>query len=233
MIAVLYTRNHGKLTCAAKGARRKKSQFTGNLDLFNQLEVAYYDSTARKQDIHTLIDCQLVNPYLFIRKNVLCFTAASYMAELVMLLTPEEDPDDKIFLLFDSSLSALENSNSVMITLRLFEIKLLSYTGLLSDTITCSRCSNELNSSAFIGAFAGTITCRNCKTGSSHVIDSGTLKVFSHLYKTDPGKPVRLKLADRQLKQLGLLLSNLIDHACDRPLKTRKILDGILLNEVS
>lgn len=231
-IVTLFTEKKGKIKFAAKGARRKKSQFKGNLDLFNHIDIAYYDSLKKKQDLHTLIDCQLINPYLSIRKDVIKFAIASYFADLISNLASLEDPEERIYILLDTVLNELNKKHDEQLIMRNFEIKLLTYTGFLSEFFRCIRCSKKIVNSGFKGNIRGKIYCSNCASPEHMQVDKGALMAFSYIFKQDIAKPLRLKLSKIQLKQLDGLLKDLIETACERKLKTRKILDDLLMHQV-
>jgi len=127
LIVTWFTREFGKLKTLAKGARRPKSPLRGKLDLFYRDEIVFLRS--RRSDLHLLHDCFLENPHAKLRETVETLTAASYVGELVELVTAMEDPNPKIFDLLSATLDALETPRGRASMLIWFELQLLAVAG--------------------------------------------------------------------------------------------------------
>jgi DNA repair protein RecO len=83
---------------------------------------------SKRSDLHLLHDCFLENPYAPLRKSVASLTAASYVCELVELVTEREDPNPKIYDLLVTILELLEDRCDG-VPLIWFEIRLLAAAG--------------------------------------------------------------------------------------------------------
>ena len=127
LIVTWFTREFGRVRTLAKGARRPKSPFRGKLDLFYHDEIVFLRS--RRSDLHILHDCFLANPHAKFRDTVEALTAASYVGELVELVTAMEDPNPKMFDLLSAALDALETARGRASVLIWFELQLLTAAG--------------------------------------------------------------------------------------------------------
>ena len=130
-IVTWFTRDLGKLRTVAKGAYRRKSPFSGKLDLFYLNDIVFIPS--RHGDLHTLSECYIENPFPRIRERLDIFTAASYCCELVDLATEPEGPVPELFELLAASLTALDEGRLTPLSVPLFELLALDCLGFRPD----------------------------------------------------------------------------------------------------
>lgn len=106
LIVTWLTLHHGKLKTIAKGALRPKGTFSGLLDLFFELEIAF--ARSKKSEIHTLREAMLISPHEGVRRDYSRVELASYFVELVELATEPEHPVPEIYDLLQRALRYLE-----------------------------------------------------------------------------------------------------------------------------
>lgn len=123
----LYTKNHGKCKVVAKGSRKRSKRFKSKLDLFSQNEMVFYYHP--KNDLHTLSEYEVIDPFTEIRSDISKMAVASYMIELLDSLVGIEDPNLKIYSLVFNSLKWLGETDKLWFLKIIFEIKLLHYSG--------------------------------------------------------------------------------------------------------
>src|SRR5579862_3611183 len=78
-ILTLYTREHGKLSAVAKGARRATSRLVGATELFTQARVLL--ATGRSLDI--LTQCEIRASFPALRNDLERLARATYLCELL------------------------------------------------------------------------------------------------------------------------------------------------------
>ena len=127
LIVTWFTRECGKLKTMAKGARRPKSPFRGQIDLFYHDEIVFLRS--KRSDLHLLHDCYLEDPHPKLRDSVQGVAAASYVAELTDLATAAEDPNPALFDALGAALAALETRRAGVAVVLWFELRLLTAGG--------------------------------------------------------------------------------------------------------
>ncbi|MEI6082827.1 MAG: DNA repair protein RecO [Verrucomicrobiota bacterium] len=126
LLVTWFTREHGKLKTLAKGARRPKSPLRGRIDLFYEDEIIFLRS--RRSDLHLLHDCFLENSHRRLRESLAGLMAASYVCELVDVLTEVEDRHAAIYIALTQVLGMLEKSAGV-VPLLWFELQVLAAAG--------------------------------------------------------------------------------------------------------
>ncbi len=125
------TPDFGRLSTAAKGARRAKSAFRGKLDLFYVAEISFVRS--RRSELHTLCEVALLENHRAFRQELGCLQQASYCAALIEQTTETETPLPHLFTLFKALLARLAMAPPQPRMVFAFELKLLQELGLGPD----------------------------------------------------------------------------------------------------
>lgn len=122
------TKDFGRLSTVAKGARRPKSTFRGKLDLFYLAEFSFQRS--RRSDLHQLREVSLLQTNPSLRQELALLRQASYTAGLVTQTTESETPLPAVYRLVLQFLEQLSGGPAVASTVFAFELKLLLELGL-------------------------------------------------------------------------------------------------------
>ena len=122
-IVELFTRRHGRVAAVARGSRRPRSALRGVLQAFQPLQVAWFG----RGELRTLsgAEWQGGQPPLH-GDPLLC---GFYLNELLLRLTPRDDPHEALYDRYREALAALAAGADVSPVLRRFEKALLSELG--------------------------------------------------------------------------------------------------------
>lgn len=123
-ILEVFTRNYGRVSLMARGSRGARSKIAGNLLLFTPLVISWRG----KGKLPYLLSAERADLKAPVLKNKSCFSAM-YINELLMYLLHKHDVHESIFENYHRCLYMLEDTHSLEITLRQFEIKLLELLG--------------------------------------------------------------------------------------------------------
>ena len=158
-IVTILTYEHGKIKTIAKGVRKVKSHFGGNLEPFclSLLNIA----EGRNLDVIT--SAEIEKSFLNLRKKVNATKEAYYYSELIDKLTESNDPHPEIFNLLSS---VLDNLNGIKsdILIPYFEWNLLSHLGYHPELYHCVNCRKKLkeDEKIYFNFTMGGIICQNC-----------------------------------------------------------------------
>ena len=131
VIVMWLTRECGRISTVAKGARRPKSPFVGKLDLFYEAEFSF--ARSRRSELHTLREVALRETHRPLREDIHWLTQAAYFGVLIELATETETPIPESYDLFRAAIGALlDHSPDPKFTLA-FELKLLALLGFELD----------------------------------------------------------------------------------------------------
>ena len=128
LIVQWLTRDLGRVATVAKGARRPKSPFRGQIDLFYVAELSFARSS--RSDLHTLREVRLVESHAALRSDLAYLRQASYCAALVEQTIEPEAPVPVVFDTFVGMLGQLASRPAQPQTIFGFEMKLLRELGL-------------------------------------------------------------------------------------------------------
>jgi len=123
LIVETYTRDHGRVAMVARGARRPKSSLRGVLHSFQPLLLSW----TGKRELRTMIRAEWQGSYAPLKgQSLIC---GFYLNELLMKLLARDDPHERLFAVYEGTLSALGDGTDRSALLRRFELALLRELG--------------------------------------------------------------------------------------------------------
>lgn len=119
----LFTKDYGRLTVVARGARSMKSKLHGTLVPFLPLLVSF----SGKGELRTLHQAEADGVHYDLRDNM--FLSGFYLNELLVRLLPRHEAYPHIYQAYQHTLNAMVVSKQLEPELRLFEKTLLANLG--------------------------------------------------------------------------------------------------------
>jgi len=123
LIVELFSREHGRISSVAKGARRPRSAMRGQLQSFQQLSATW----SGKNELKTLHSLDWSDSLSSLQGEALM--CGFYLNELLMRLLPREDAHEQLFDYYQYTLKTLAISQDLATHLRRFELALLQEMG--------------------------------------------------------------------------------------------------------
>jgi DNA repair protein RecO (recombination protein O) len=188
LIVQVVTRDNGRNSLIAKGARNKKPRFGAALEVMTHSEVIYSHKPTR--EIQILRDARIINSFLPIRDNLERTALGLAVCELLRMVTPVAESSSEIF---DVSVHALESISNAIKNVRnhfwRFELELFRPLGIglsLSNCVQCGRAPTaEKDTEVEFDSANGAIRCSECKTGSGIVLPMEAYRVLEFLNRTN------------------------------------------------
>lgn len=128
LIVHWFTATHGLVKTVAKGARRARSQFTGQLDLFFGGEISFV--RARRGELHTLKETAIREWREGLRRDYTSTLLAAYCCELLESAVEPEHPDPELHDLLRRALDHLDGAPPTLKALRHYESELARLLGI-------------------------------------------------------------------------------------------------------
>ncbi|MEW5701907.1 MAG: DNA repair protein RecO [Candidatus Zixiibacteriota bacterium] len=163
-IAVLYTRDWGRISVVAKGAFRPKSQFWGHLEPLSIAECVIYKKS--REQLHLLSSCRAVIPWFPLTASVARAGYGFAVAEFLYRHTYEES-EPALYPLARAALESLAHIPEDQLA-RQFWSFLLAAAGTLGfrpEFAGCDSCGRAPRDDqpVIFDAAAGKIICRDCR----------------------------------------------------------------------
>jgi DNA repair protein RecO (recombination protein O) len=234
-IATLYTKEIGKISVLAKGARDRRSRLGGALQPMNHVGVLFYRKESR--DLQLLTQCDIATSYPGLSNDLDRMAAAMAAIELTDAVSPAEEPNRPLFDLLSSTLGAVSRATKQPgNALYYFELHLLGIIGFRPDMRRCAHCRKPVDPVPAGGSVHMTqngILCAVCSaTGLGlEILSPAALAVLQRLQETgDPASATRMVLNGRVRGEIaGVLRRFLLGHVEGlRTLRSESVFSSLL-----
>lgn len=144
LIVHWFTEHHGLIKTVARGAKRLKSPFNGQIDLFFGGEISF--SQSRAGELHHLREVDIRHWREGLRRNYATTLLAAYCCQLLEMAVEPEHPDPDLHDLLRRALDHLDGTDPTIRSLLHFESELARLLG-----ISHQRQSAEISLSDALG----------------------------------------------------------------------------------
>jgi DNA repair protein RecO (recombination protein O) len=142
-IVTFYTRQFGKISAIAKGARRATSKYGSSLDPLSYVSLVLYKKEGR--EIQTLSQCDLMKSFRHLYEDLDKMAAGMAILELVTVVTHEQEKNLPLFNLLVESLTAVNNATkNPSSLLYVFEFQLARVLGFQPSFGNCISCGKPV-----------------------------------------------------------------------------------------
>ena len=223
-ILVVFTKEFGKIKGVLKGIRKPYPQFAGDLEIFTYVELLFYQG--KKKPLGLISQCEGLDSFISIRKDIERLTYANYYIELVEIVCGDLDPNPKLFDLLLDGLKMLSSGASAKRVTRIFEIKLLTFLGISPQLTECVKCGTRDNLGHKFDIKSGGIVCSNCSRNISGLfgISKGTQNFIGKIQQSNIEKTYMVKVSSEVGIEVEKLLKRFIQYYIGRPIKSLKFL---------
>jgi len=226
-VVTLFTRDFGKISCLAKGAKRLRSAFEVSLDLLSECRIVFLQKSSGTLDL--LTESKLIQRFQPATGSLSHLYAGYYVAELLNALTEEGDPHAELYVATAQTLKQFENPEPLFVAVSRFELSVLREIGQLPDFDTCTICQSEISnqdSSRFWVSQSGLI-CSRCGSSEYQTAEfhPESLVLLRQLTDEEGGSIPADHLNPRPKKEVRKLLTAAISHVLGRRPKTLPLLN--------
>lgn len=156
-IITLFTKEVGKITAIARGANKPKSKLSAVSQVFIKGEYLVYIT----KGLGTVQQGQSVNSHRYIREDIIKTAYAAYMLELTDKLMDEKSPDAFIYHQLQQTMAWMNEADTFMIPLLMYEMKLYNKGGFAPVVDRCVNCGKTDELTSF-SIQEGGVLCRRC-----------------------------------------------------------------------
>ena len=156
----LFSRDHGKITAAAFGARRPKSPLAAGLQMFHTVEL----SLTEGERVDTVRQCRLVHRFPHFETDLVAMAYASFIAEVLLELMPDGAPQPEVYDWLPGVLAACGQKNPRIVALAA-GFQLLDFAGMGLSFDVCAVSGVPIEGEAFFSAAEGGAVSRTAAVG--------------------------------------------------------------------
>jgi DNA repair protein RecO (recombination protein O) len=232
-LVTLYTRDLGRLTAVARGARRLRSRFGAALELFTWGDAVGFERDGR--ELVRLDHFDIRRSFRGLREDLERLGHGARMIETVLRLTGERDPQPAGFQLLVQALRALEASDAprVQLAFTLRFLDLLGHRPRLDRCASCGRTGGILGvGGAGFDPDRGGLLCAGCRPRgravSAESAGSGrALTVLRGLQAAPWDARLRARIAPAVERQAAALVDLYVASLAGGPLRSSRFLAQI------
>ncbi|RCX13843.1 DNA replication and repair protein RecO [Anaerobacterium chartisolvens] len=215
-ILTIFSRNYGKISGSAKGARRPKNKLAAATQM-----LCYSDFVLFKgRDMYSINSCDIIEPFYEIRNDVVKLTYCAHFVDIINDAIQEGQPAPKALQLFLNSLHLLAKTEKPPeLIARIFEMRLLSILGYAPYLKCCIECGNaDLSREVFFSFKQCGVLCQDCgrKEQSSINISQGTLRALRHIAHCGFNELFCFDLAPPLINEMGRICKRYLRERLER-----------------
>ncbi len=227
-ILTLFTREHGKISVVAKGARKPTSKFSGATELF----VVFRAMLATGRTLDILTQCEIEQAFSGLRLDIERMTRATYFCELLDRFTYERDEATSAEL-FDLAYSALlllqQPSTYEDAIVHAFELHLLAALGYTPVLNHCVKCHVEIDDRRQVGfspSLGGTLCAEDrYRVQDSVILSPEALQTLHFLMEGETEELLTLAPSPKATAEVARALRWFVRAHTDREIKSLAFLD--------
>jgi DNA repair protein RecO (recombination protein O) len=174
-VAVLLTRERGKLAGVARGARARHSRFAGQLQPLATVRAGWFEKPGR--DLVRWSSVELVRPVARFQEDLEGLLLSSYLVDHLLAFAQEDEPSELLYRLTDAVLEALLAGVDRDLAARYFEAWVLRLAGIYPPPEECPHCGRPLVEQAVIPAGGEGLLCVECAGAGSGALPPGATSV--------------------------------------------------------
>lgn len=164
----LFTLKSGKIAAIAKGGGKSQKRFMNTLELFNHINVEYFEKTGK--GMVRLENADILETNQGIEESIKKVCTAGFFTELVDRLTKERERHDKLFYLLKDILKILKRAEFNYTDIVYNHMNILETLGFMPNLTECVYCGNKMNGEekVYFSSERGGVLCRTCSSALPH-----------------------------------------------------------------
>ena len=219
---VILTKELGKISAFAKGARRPNSAFLACSEPFSFGEFTLYAGRSS----YNIISVEISNYFTELRSDIDCLYYSFYFCEFTDYITKEGNDEKEILKLLYQTLKAVAKKTIGFRLIRaVYELKLMALNGQAPQLFECVKCGRESDSYRFSSENGG-VLCSACKFQDTDAISISTSALYAMQYiiSKEIEKLYTFIVTEEVLIELEVCIKKYLEHYIDHKFKSLKII---------
>ena len=223
---VILTKEQGKISAFARGARRPNSPLVGAVNPFSFGEFTMYEGRSS----HTIQSVKITNYFSELREDMMGAYYGFYFLEFANYYTKEQNDEREMLKLLYQTMKALTNPNIPNLLIRrIFELKAVCINGEGPQVFQCVHCLKREGKMVF-SAREGGLICADCAGMISDgiVLDNSTLYTMQYIESSTIEKLYTFTVSEAVLKKMSQIMERYCLLYVEKHFKSLEILETLL-----
>jgi DNA repair protein RecO (recombination protein O) len=203
-IITVLTAEEGKISIAAKNARRAKNSLSSGTQLLCFSDYMLF----KGKELYNMSSCEVIESNYEIRNDIVKLTYCSHILELITDNVQEGDPSERILqLLLNTFYVIAKTDRSLELITRVFEFRFMSLLGYEPHVTNCINCKKADSEYMYFDFDKSGLVCSECVNLKGRVIPllAGTAKALKYIMCISPQKLYNFALSGDSVAELSVI----------------------------
>ena len=222
---VILTKERGKITAFARGARRPNSALLASTGVFAFGTFLLYEG----RDAYSLVQANISNYFSELMSDFGGAYYGMYFCELADYYTKENNDELSVMKLLYQSLRALSKKSLNRELVRyIYELKIFTYVGEYPEVFHCVSCGNEKELKYF-SLFQTGVLCQECKGKAKDglILNPSTVYTLQYVLGTEVEKLYTFTVSEEVLAELRMIMDRWRERFLEKRMKSLEILESV------
>ncbi|WP_092560276.1 DNA repair protein RecO [Anaeromicropila populeti] len=221
---VILTRERGKISAFAKGARKPNSPLLAVCQPFSFGKFFLYQGKTS----YNIISAEIQNYFTALREDLEAVTYGMYFCEFADYYARENlEAGDSLKLLYQSLRGLCKNTIPKVLIRYIFELKIMTVNGEGPQVFECMECGCPVSTECpyLFDSRKGGLMCKQCGTKNNLLLSPATIYTIQFIVATPIEKLFSFRVSDEVLEQLKLVTENYLSVYVERKFQAIKMLE--------
>ena len=218
---VILTKERGKITAFAKGAKRSRSQLAAGTRPFSFGEFTLYAG----KTAYNLLSVKIDNYFEQITDSMESVYYGFSFLEMADYFGAENvESGDMLLLLYQSLRALLRDSLDNRLVRRIFELKMFTVNGVYPNVFQCMNCGRKEELNGFSMKLHGAL-CSHCQTGDKIALSTSTMYTMQYIISSGIGKLFTFSVSEEVLRELSMVLNRFMALYVEKKFNSLELLE--------
>lgn len=221
------TKEAGKISMMARGAKKVKSRFSAISQPFTYGEFVIFRSSSHAMG--TINSAELIRSHQRLREELLLSAYAAYVAELTNRIVEEGEHVPHIFAQLAAAFAAMEDGKDVAVITNVYEMNMLEAAGFMPQLHACVSCGNSDEELQLLSGALGGAVCQRCRNHDPQVIEisSRALQLLRTIQRLDLRRLGTVNISQEVKQEMKQFIRAAMDAHLQVRWKSRDFIDQL------